>query len=73
MLHQWRIEEREYARQEARRGRRYAFQSLEPRRTALIVIDMVPFLALENGYCRGIAPNINAIASALRAVGGAVA
>jgi len=44
MLHAWRIEDREYARQEKRRGRRHAFKTLEPARTALVVIDMVPFV-----------------------------
>jgi nicotinamidase-related amidase len=72
-LHSWRIEEREYARQEERRGRRHAFESLEPSRTALVVIDMVPFFVPGSSYCRGIVPNVNAIAAALRAVGGTVA
>jgi hypothetical protein len=40
-IHAWRIEPREYARQEERRGRRHAYESLDPVRTALIVIDMV--------------------------------
>ncbi|WP_188188830.1 isochorismatase family cysteine hydrolase [Nonomuraea sp. SYSU D8015] len=71
--HAWRIEEREYARQEARRGRRHAYTKLAPTRTALVVIDMVPFFALENAYTRGIVPNIARLASALRAAGGTVA
>jgi hypothetical protein len=71
--HQWHIEEREYVRQEARRGRRHAFGSLEPCRTALVVIDMVPFFAAGNSYCQGIIPNINAIARVLRGAGGTVA
>ena len=72
-LHSWRIEEREYARQEERRGRRHAFESLEPSRTALVVIDMVPFFVSASSYCQGIVPNVNAIAAALRAAGGTVA
>jgi hypothetical protein len=48
--HAWYIEEREYLRQESRRGRRHAYERLTPARTALIVIDMVPFFALENRY-----------------------
>ena len=71
--HRWRIEPREYARQEARRGRRHAYASLVPARTALVVIDMVPFFLLDNPYCRGIVPNINLLAGALRAAGGTVA
>jgi nicotinamidase-related amidase len=73
VIHDWHIEEREYARQEARRGRRHAYLSLTPARTALVVVDMVPFFVDENPYCRGIIPNIEALAGALRAAGGTVA
>jgi nicotinamidase-related amidase len=72
-LHAWFIEEREYARQESRRGRRHAYESIVPKRTALVVIDMVPFFLDENEYCRGIVPNIRAIAGSLRDAGGTVA
>jgi nicotinamidase-related amidase len=72
-LHSWRIEEREYARHEARRGRRHAFERIEPERTALVVIDMVPFFVAESEYCRGIVPNISRLAAALRNAGGTVA
>lgn len=72
-LHNWLIEQREYDRQEQRRGRRHAYESVGPRRTALIVIDMVPFFVEESGYCRGILPNIIRLAEALRTAGGAVA
>jgi len=72
-LHAWRIEDREYARQEERRGRRHAFETLEPSRTALVVIDMVPFFVSGGGYCLGIVPNISSIAGALRGAGGTVA
>jgi hypothetical protein len=72
-LHQWRIDPREYARHEARRGRRFAFVNLVPARTALVVIDMVPFFVSGNPYCRGIVPNIDHIADALRVAGGTVA
>ncbi|MEV0666398.1 isochorismatase family protein [Actinomadura luteofluorescens] len=71
--HVWRIEAREYARQESRRGRRFAFTRLVPARTALVVIDMVPFFVSGNPYCRGIVPNIARLADALRAAGGTVA
>jgi nicotinamidase-related amidase len=71
--HVWRIEDREYARHEARRGRRFAFSRLVPARTALVVIDMVPFFVAGNPYCRGIVPNISRLAQALRAAGGTVA
>lgn len=72
-LHAWRIDDREYARQEERRGRRYAFEALEPERTALVVIDMVPFFVSQGGYCLGIVPNISHIARTLRKAGGTVA
>lgn len=72
-IHAWRIEPREYARQEERRGRRHAYECLDPVRTALIVIDMVSFFAQANPYVRGVVPNINRIAEALRAAGGLAA
>ncbi|MFF8595854.1 isochorismatase family protein [Streptomyces sp. NPDC015220] len=72
-IHEWRIEPREYARQEDRRGRRHAYESLDPVRTVLVVIDMVPFFAEANPYVRGVVPNIGRIAEALRTAGGLVA
>ena len=47
-LHDWHIDEAQYARHEARRGRRHAFEHLVPQRTALVVVDMVPFFLDEN-------------------------
>ncbi len=73
MLHDWYIEAREYERQETRRGRRHAFEHLEPTGTALVVIDMVPFFLAENAYARGIVVNICSVAAALRSAGGTVA
>ncbi|NUP26482.1 MAG: cysteine hydrolase [Nocardia sp.] len=70
--HDWHIEEREYLRHEDRRGRRFAYPELDPRRTALVVVDMVPFHVTGNPYCRGIVPNIDRIARALRTAGGIV-
>ncbi|MFF2083859.1 isochorismatase family protein [Nocardia sp. NPDC058176] len=72
VLHDWWIEEREYARHEARRGRRFAYPVLEPRRTALVVVDMVTFHVAESAYGRGVVPNINCLAESLRAAGGTV-
>ncbi|GID49960.1 hydrolase [Actinoplanes capillaceus] len=72
-MHAWRIEEREIKRQESRRGRRHAYVSLAPERTALIVVDMVPFFVEENEYTYGIVPNIALLADTLRARGGTVA
>lgn len=73
LLHDWSIPEREYARHEARRGRRHAYEVLVPARTALVVIDMVAFFVEASAYAQGIIPNINALAGALRASGGTVA
>lgn len=71
--HAWLIEEREYRRQESRRGRRHAYGHLDPTRTALVVIDVVPFFAVESAYVRGIVPRVNRLAGALREAGGVVA
>jgi nicotinamidase-related amidase len=73
VLHRWRIEPREYERLEFRRGRRHAYEDLDPARTALVVIDMVPFFLEDNAYARGVVPNITTLATALRAAGGTVA
>lgn len=71
--HDWFVEEREYARHEARRGRRHAFEHLDPRRTALVVVDLVPFFVRESAYVRGILPRVDALAASLRSAGGTVA
>jgi nicotinamidase-related amidase len=71
--HAWHIDEREYARQEERRGRRHAFTRLDPAYTALVVVDVVPFFFQDNPYLPAIVPRINKLAGALRARGGTVA
>ncbi|MBM3487342.1 MAG: cysteine hydrolase [Alphaproteobacteria bacterium] len=60
------------------RGRRHVYDAIEPRRTALVVIDMQNawVMAGQPAYAPGIVeivPNINRIAGALRAAGGTVA
>ncbi len=60
-----------------RRGRRHAFGTVEPAKTALLVIDMqnhfmAPGALAEVETARGIVPNINRIAEALREAGGHV-
>lgn len=72
-LHAWHVEERELARHEQRRGRRHAYERLDPRRTALVVVDLVDFFVEQNDFCRGIVPHVNALAAALRGAGGTVA
>lgn len=71
--HDWSIEEREYRRQEDRRGRRHAFESLDPASTALVVVDLVAFFIDENDYARAIVARVNELADALRGAGGTVA
>lgn len=72
-FHEWTVEDREVRRHIARRGRQHAFETLDPSRTALVVVDMVPFFVAESAFCRGIVSNINALAGGLRANGGVVA
>ena len=60
-----------------RRGKLHLFESLEPRRTALVVIDMQksfvePGAPSAVSTAREIVPNINRLADALRARGGLV-
>ncbi len=70
--HDWQIEAREYARQEERRGRRFAFTHLAPERTALVIVDMIPFFVTPGSYAEGIVPNIQALVAAVRACGGLI-
>ena len=62
----------------ARRGREHIFDNLDPRKTALVVVDMQNgFMVPELGHaaCKmahEIVPNINALAQAVRDTGGAV-
>jgi nicotinamidase-related amidase len=70
--HDWHIEPREYARQEERRGRRFAYERLTPTRTALVVIDMIPFFVTPGSYAAGIVPNILALVETVRNSGGLV-
>lgn len=73
MLHEWRIDPAQYERHEQRRGRRHAFETLDAARTALVVVDLVPFFVDENPYAAGVIPNVNRLAAALRSAGGTVA
>ena len=72
-MHAWRIDPQEVERHERRRGRRHAFERLDPVRTALVVVDMIPFFVDENPFCRGVIPNIHEMAGGLRSAGGSVA
>ncbi|UUX51821.1 cysteine hydrolase [Nisaea acidiphila] len=57
----------------ARRGRLHAFESLDPARTALVVVDLMTGSVREDENCRRLVAPVNAIASALRKAGGTVA
>ena len=61
-----------------RRGHLHLFQQLDPRRTALVVIDMQdaflqPGAPSETPMARAIVPQINRLSQALRQHGGVVA
>jgi nicotinamidase-related amidase len=70
--HAWKIPDREYQRMEARRGRRHAYTSLTPGRTALVIVDMVRFFVDGDSYGLGIVPQIQALAAGMRRAGGLV-
>src|SRR4051812_46571746 len=62
----------------ARRGRRYVYDTLDPARTALVVIDLQRAFIDEGApsevpQARAIVPNVNRVASGVRAAGGTVA
>lgn len=73
MLHEWHIERREIDRHLARRGSEHAFADIVASRTALVVVDLVPFFTRSNPYAAGVIPNVNALAGSVRAGGGVVA
>ena len=61
----------------ARRGRRFAYGRLEPKRTALLVIDlqnafMLEGMELEVPEARTIVPNVNRLAASARSAGATV-
>lgn len=58
---------------EAKRGRIDVFDSFDPAKTALLVVDMQNFFVAEVEAAQSIVPNINRLADALRARGGTVA
>jgi nicotinamidase-related amidase len=60
------------ARMSQRRGQPHAFRALDPRRTALIVIDMVHLFLEGQPQASTVVDNINTVAHRLRALGGLV-
>ena len=57
----------------ARRGRLHAFETIEPARTALVVIDLDVATVGGDDVCKRMASTVNAVASAVRSSGGVVA
>lgn len=57
----------------AKRGRLNVFDSFDPKRTALVVIDMQNFFVEEVETAQSIVPNINRLARTMRDAGGMVA
>ena len=77
MPQKFEIPEATRARLMTRQGRIHAFESLDPKRTALLVVDMQNYFMAEGyqGYCphgKSIVPNVNRLADALREGGGKV-
>ena len=56
-----------------KRGRRHVFESLDPEKTAFVVIDMQNFFVAGVQPCLDIIPDINRLAGRLRDAGGLVA
>jgi ureidoacrylate peracid hydrolase len=57
----------------ARRGRLHAFESLDGRRTALVVIDFDTATIGASQDCQQLVPRVNALADVVRTAGGVVA
>ena len=57
----------------ARRGRLHAFERIDARRTALVVIDLDTATVGANEDCQQLVPRVNQLASAVRSTGGVVA
>jgi ureidoacrylate peracid hydrolase len=77
-MHKFVIPDQVVARMMQRRGRLHTFETIDPRKTAFVVIDMQhaflePGAPGEVPLARELLPNINRIADALREAGGLVA
>jgi nicotinamidase-related amidase len=57
----------------ARRGRLHAFENIEARKTALVVIDLDTATVAASDDCRQLVPRVNELAAAVRGAGGVVA
>ena len=73
MPHPLTIPQYVYDRIMAKRGRLNVFDRFDPKKTALVVIDMQNFFVAEVETAKSIVPNINRLAEVMRARGGLVA
>jgi ureidoacrylate peracid hydrolase len=76
-MHNFSFPDKIVERLKARRGRLHVYEDLNPRRAALVVIDMqnaflAPGAPTEIPVARDIVPNINRIAASLRTAGGTI-
>ena len=70
--HEWKIAAGDIARHRQRRGRRYAYESLDPVTTALLVVDLVTFFVESTTYAPGIVGQVERLAGVVRRTGGRV-
>lgn len=61
------------ARHVARRGRRHAYEALDPAATALVVVDLTAFFVGSMAHAGGIVGPVDRLATVVRAAGGVVA
>jgi nicotinamidase-related amidase len=73
MQHPSGIPERIVEKVVARRGRLHAFETIEPAKTALVVIDLDMATVEGDDNCKRMVPTVNAVGSAVRQSGGVVA
>lgn len=72
-MHEWEIPERDVARHVERRGRAFAYEAVDPRATALVVVDLLTEFVETTTYGPGIVDPVNRLVAATRAAGGVVA
>lgn len=71
-MHQWELPPRDLARHEDRRGRRYAYEALDPTTTALVVVDLLQEYTEGTTYAPGIVAPVNVLVRAARRAGSLV-
>ena len=77
-MHKFKLPDWAIQRVTARRGKAHAFDNLDPRKTALLVVDLQNGFMMDGvsplpvAYAREIVPDVNRLARATRAAGGLV-